>query len=513
MRYAQHMVATQQEPLPGQVVNSAGGCSYKIDDWSQLDRFLILGTEGGSYYAGERKLTRDSAAAVLRCHAADPARCIDRIVEISETGRAPKNDAAVFALALLSTDPRACRAMPRVCRTATHLFQWIDMAQQFRGWGPSLKHAVAKWYAEKSADSLAYQVVKYRNRQGWTHRDALRLSHPKLTSPAQHAVAQFATKGMVDTTVAPNILVGYQLVQAATSVAEVVNYIADYKLPHECVPNEWFDRPEVWEAMLVHMPLHALVRNLGKMTSTGLVKPLSSAAKTIREKLSDSDYLRSSRLHPAAILMAKSIYDRGKGFKGSLSWSPVGTVSADLETAFYGSFAHAQRSGQRHLLALDVSGSMSWGTVAGTYLTPRDASAAMAMATVRLEPWTQVVAFDSTLRTLPITEQTSLSEAISIVSQGPFGATDCALPMVWALRNKLEVDAFVVYTDSETWFGSIHPSEALNRYRHQMGIDAKLIVVAMEANPFTIADPNDRGMLDVVGFDANVPQIMTEFLK
>jgi 60 kDa SS-A/Ro ribonucleoprotein len=49
--------------------------------------------------------------------------------------------------------------------------------------------------------------------------------------------------------------------------------------------------------------------------------------------------------------------------------------------------------------------------------------------------------------------------------------------------------------------GQMHPSQALDRYRQKTGIPAKLIVVSMTANPFSIADPNDAGMMDVVGFD------------
>ena len=44
------------------------------------------------------------------------------------------------------------------------------------------------------------------------------------------------------------------------------------------------------------------------------------------------------------------------------------------------------------------------------------------------------------------------------------------------------------------------------------GIDAKLVVVGMASNDFTIADPNDKGMLDVVGFDAATPQIISDFI-
>lgn len=77
-----------------------------------------------------------------------------------------------------------------------------------------------------------------------------------------------------------------------------------------------------------------------------------------------------------------------------------------------------------------------------------------------------------------------------------------------------KIDVFVVYTDSETWFGKIHPTEALKQYREKMNIpNAKLIVVGMQSNGFTIADPNDKGMLDVVGFDSAAPQVMSLFAE
>ena len=104
-----------------------------------------------------------------------------------------------------------------------------------------------------------------------------------------------------------------------------------------------------------------------------------------------------------------------------------------------------------------------------------------------------------------------LDDVLKAVDKIPMGATACALPMLWASKTKAKVDVFVIYTDNETWFGSVHPTQALRQYREETGIAAKLIVVGMVANKFTIADPNDAGMLDVVGFDSSAPQLMSEF--
>jgi 60 kDa SS-A/Ro ribonucleoprotein len=130
-------------------------------------------------------------------------------------------------------------------------------------------------------------------------------------------------------------------------------------------------------------------------------------------------------------------------------------------------------------------------------LTPREGAAAMAMVTARTEPQYSMVAFQDQIVPLNISATMRLDDVVRATSGLPFGATDCAQPMLYALEKKMKVDTFVVYTDNETWFGSIHP--------------ARLVVVGMTANNFTIADPNDGGMMDVVGFDSAAPQIISDF--
>jgi len=178
-----------------------------------------------------------------------------------------------------------------------------------------------------------------------------------------------------------------------------------------------------------------------------------------------------------------------------------------------------QPSGQRTLLAVDVSGSMGV-PISGLPITAREASAALALVQLATEPSAAAVGFstkhgggwhDSALKPLKISPRQRLDDALRVIDELPMSGTDCALPMLHATEKKLEVDLFVVYTDNETWAGNIHPHQALAAYRRQSGIDARLVVVGMTATEFTIADPTDPGMLDVVGFDAGVPALITEF--
>ena len=156
----------QSAPLAGsgQVPNSAGGFAWAVDGWTRLRRFLILGSEGGSYYASESKLTRENAQSVERCLDEDGPRTVEEIVRVSREGCAPKNDPALFALAMAAghgdevTRKAALAALRDVCRTGTHLFRFVTFVEGFRGWGRSLRGAVGRWYAARSIDALAYQA-------------------------------------------------------------------------------------------------------------------------------------------------------------------------------------------------------------------------------------------------------------------------------------------------------------------------------------------------------------------
>ena len=85
--------------------------------------------------------------------------------------------------------------------------------------------------------------------------------------------------------------------------------------------------------------------------------------------------------------------------------------------------------------------------------------------------------------------------------------------MLYAQALERKVDPFVIYTDSETWAGDVHPAQALRDYRRTSGIDARLVVVGMVSNGFSIADRADPGMLDVVGFDTATPQLVSDFAR
>ena len=507
--------------------NSAGGFTFVIDDMARLRRFLVLGSTGGTYYAGERELTKENADVVLDLARTRGTEVVAEIVAISTAGRAPKQNPAIFTLAAVSAlgDVEARKAahdaLPLVARTGTHLFLFARYVEQFRGWGRGLRRAVAGWYTSKAADDLAYQVAKYQQREGWSHRDLLRLAHPAAPTDAHRAVFDFACGRDEWADQRPRLLEGFQKARTAVSPLATAWLIEEYGLSWEMVQSEHLNSPEVWMRLIVQgMPQTALMRQLPRLTRLGLLT--GANGRKVAEQLADPERLRKARVHPVNVLVALRTYSSGVSVRGESTWTPVSMITDALDAAFYAAFQFVEPAGKRTRIGLDVSGSMS-APVSGLPLSCREAATAMAMVTVASEPEVDVVGFtgsggwdwrrNSSLTALDISPRRRLDDAIRSVSNLPFGGTDCALPITDALAKGLEYDTFLCYTDNETWSGAIHPHQALRQYRKQTGIDAKLVVIGMTATDFSIADPSDKGMLDVAGFDSATPNLISDFSR
>lgn len=530
------VVGTSQNlPIPGRdmIQNNAGGFVFKLDPWKRLDRFLILGTEGGTYYASEKDLNAENIASLLHLLEQDGPRFVKQVVECIDRNKAPKVNPSILALAVAAskgddaTRKAALAAIPTTLRTGTHLLTFVAYANELRGWGRGLKKAVQLWFKNRPNDTLALQLVKYKQRGGWSMRDVLRLAKPVPADETQGKLFAWTTKSEKPSWAVSETAPGksgldlvwasertHAIQRSGAGHREMAQLITRYRLPRESLPSEALARPEIWEALLHDMPMTAMIRNLGNMSKAGVLLPLSEAEALVVNRLTDARRIRQSRIHPIQVLSALRTYASGRGVLSDTNWVVSSKVTEALDHAFELSFATVEPAGTRQLLAIDVSGSMSAGVIAGTPgLSPAAACATLAVLTARTEPWCQIMGFADTFRELDITAADRVDVAAMKTSGLSFGATDVAQPMIWAMQNDIQVDTFVVLTDNDTWIGDIHPSQALAAYRQRTGINARMTVVGMTATELTVADPKDPGMLDVVGFDATAPALIARFSK
>jgi 60 kDa SS-A/Ro ribonucleoprotein len=525
---------------------------FTVNDWTRLERFLILGTEGGHYHASAKVELDDkllaSTKSLERCIQLDGKRTVELIVNVSEMARAPKNDTAVFALAAAiklgndETRRLAYENLPKVVRTGTHLIQFMQFAKAFKKSGRGLRKAVANWYLTRTADQAAYQMLKYAQRDGMSQADILRLAHAghynghkqEGFTAGHSALFKYVVDGELPQDqegAAPKLLLGFigakelgaEIEKTGTKdetlVQKAVNYIKQYGLSREMIPTQFLKEKKVWEALLEKMPLTALIRNLGKMTSIELIEKGSDVEKTILERLESEEYLKKSRIHPIQILTAMKTYQSGGGHLGKLTWKPNAKVTKALDEAFYKAFINVPKTGLNYYVGVDCSGSMG-SCFNGGNIQSIEAAMAMAMCLLHAEDKVHIAGYSAGKRggydsskmmePLDVSRKMYLTTACQNALKLNWGTTDCGLPYKDAMARGEKYDVFINITDNDHNTGA-SPKTALAKYRSEVNSEARQIVIGTVNSDFSIADPNDPMSLDISGFDAAIPAIVADF--
>lgn len=502
------------EPAPGMVANLGGGFSFPVDKWTVLDRFIIMGTDGNSYYQDGTKQALKALPEIEAAIREDGLKVVDKILEISKSGRAPKNEPALFALAMcakhgdLPTRQKAYEVLPEIARIGTHLFHFASFMKEMGKSGSGYNRALKRWYLGKTQDQLALQLVKYQQRDGFSHRDVLRLCKPSTDVAATNAAFKWATKGVAEKD-AHALIHAYEKAKTIKDETEMALFVTEAKLTREMIPTEFHKSPDVQEALLPNLGLTAMIRNLGNMSAAKILNEFSPNEKLVLDRLTDAAALRKARIHPINVLVAMNTYKHGYGLKGGNKWSVNDRIVSALEAAFYASFTTMPKHDKRVLISLDVSGSMdSYNSLAiGT--THCELAACMAMSFVRTTPNAVVKGFASTLVDLGINDRDTLESAAKKAQKHNFGSTNASAPIEWATSSKIPFDGFACFTDGEINTG-IKPHLALRKFEKALGVKAASAMVAFEAQNFTMHEPGTG--IDIAGFDSAIPQIITDYM-
>ena len=142
-------------------------------------------------------------------------------------------------------------------------------------------------------------------------------------------------------------------------------------------------------------------------------------------------------------------------------------------------------------------------------LSAAEVALAMAYVYVRTEPKVTLTTFNTGIQEYQIDPDSSFDRFRSVV-QIAGGGTNISLPYLYASQKRAEFDAFVTFTDNETWAGgSQHPHEAWNAYRlnHRR---SRTIIASTTATNLTAV--RDDSVLQVSGFDAATPQVIAAYL-
>ena len=473
------------------------------------------------------------------------------IKDISIQGRACKQDPVLYALAVCarSNNPETKQAaydvLGDVCRIPTHLFQFIkyceEMSTNETGWGRAHRRAINKWYESFSYPNtnnndpkkLAYLVTKYKRRCGFSHRDIIRLAHIRTRNKSIKIILQYVLgKSMEaaddeESRKVANFLHAVEQAKQCTSMLEeerLVELINIDRLPlsWEHIPTVFLRTSlNVWIALYQKMPMGAMIRNLGKLSQLGMHASNDFWVSIVENRLKDDIALARAKIHPLTLLIAYKQYNKGRGLKGKLVWQVNSRISNALKDAFDRNTKILLPLEKKCLIAISTGEDMQ-KFICGSSIKASEAAAAMALSTLEMEN-VDVILFTNSITEASMAQidrNDNLSTIEDKIFQIPrevgkkYIRQDLATPFRWAAAEKHRYEAIIVFTDSLTSCGSIHPAEALKHYSQYMSVpNYCLVVVSMTSNKYTIAAPVDNNTLDVIGFDKHTPGIIMDFIE
>jgi 60 kDa SS-A/Ro ribonucleoprotein len=511
----------QMRPLdPRQIPNAAGGWVFPINRWDRLLRFLIIGTEGGTYYVDEGRIQTENLLNTAECLRENGPQVVEITARIAEERRAYKATPAlwVLALAFRSRDPETRRAAAanfhRIVRNGSELLTFAAIYRQMEGgWGRLKRAAIRNWYALRPPEELAYQVLKYQERARWSHRDLLRMAHPRLgpEDEVRQAIVRWIVRGWEEVPERPphealRLIWAFERAKRAESEEEIIELIRMHRLTWEMVPSGFRNSPKVWQALLPEMPALSLVRHLGYMTSLGVFED----RKALKEVLRRLEEIHRAPIHPVRLLLAATVYEMGQGTRRR--WEPLPEISRALHQACLRRMEAARPIRQPFLVALDISGSM-WHNRSGQGLPAIFAAAAYGLYALQREPEAVVIGFDTqSHRLFPEALGSTVLRLVEGLARIGRGGTDLSLPFRYIEQSGVDVEAIVILTDNETWAGQEHPFAVLRRLR-SMRPALRVINVATTATGYSLQEPDDLLSFHIVGFDAGVVSLIEEILS
>ncbi|XP_061179489.1 RNA-binding protein RO60-like [Saccostrea echinata] len=564
----------------GQVRNVADKFVFLQGPETKFAHFLRFGHSTNAYSSGSRDLeTKDAECVLELIRNGKGLRVVEMIKGFSEEHLAYKQDYIIYALAICcrssETDASTKRAgydvLSQVCKIPTHLFKFVDYCQKISieqssksGWGRTHRKAISNWYIKHAdvEDHLTlmayhlYHLTKYRRRKGWTHRDVIRKSHLKIDKdfprfvnnklyPALKYLVMVAVKGKEfadsnDFTIEQQGLRGFK----SSVLAKVITYIeqvkearkkshedieglcrliSKHRFVREQIPTHFLNHKDVWIALSRHMPMTAMLRNLGKMSRLECLTEGSFGEQLVLSKIQNEELIISRKIHPMTFMVALNQYQEEKSGNGKKEWPALESVINALKVGFEISLKCIPPTNKHILLSFGATESMvddSKKCIGMPSLSVSEAAAFLIKLTAKREESCELLVFSSNdCHPRSVEVDDSEEEIIhKLKMSDPSPTSDVSLPIKYALeKRKYDIDAFVILTDSNTSSGSVHPSKAFKSYCETVKpvreTDPQLVVCDMLSSSVTIGDPTDVNTLNISGFDYNVPRIINDFIR
>ncbi|MFP5504447.1 MAG: TROVE domain-containing protein, partial [Candidatus Sericytochromatia bacterium] len=420
--------------------------------WRHYERFLMLGSEHGHYETSLPDLRDASCPQLARCLKENGVEVVRQAAALLTSGRSHRAEPAIFALAQAvglgspETRKEALEIFPHAIRSSAHLYQFCRYVRGHAGWGRSLRSAMAAWYNRRSTTELVYQVIRAPYDRSWSHRDILRLAHPKPPTDAHDLVYRWISTGAFDgdTLGDPGLelLNAYMQLGQTSSLPTVRALLTRWPALREILPGRWLRHGEVWTGILPSLSAEALVRWMPQMIEHDMLERGTPAYRHVLDRLRERDFASRGHLQPFQVLSAWAHYRYATTLKGG---APTSELVQALNAAYHQALAARTPTGGTTVIAIDpVTSTALDGLPALPGMSPRLALTAIALEAATSSAETHLLSFGGGRERFSPVGPDALEAVQRLLDALPSGAPDVASPVGRALEQGLKADTFLL---------------------------------------------------------------------
>ncbi|XP_046738503.1 60 kDa SS-A/Ro ribonucleoprotein-like [Diprion similis] len=531
----------------------------------RLRQYLYVGKEYPNYQPGNwffHKYYEEGRVQSIKniVESKNPLVAIDLIKKAFESKLVQNPETLIFALAVCARQTEnerlrqaAYDTVKKICVTPQDFILFVKFASQIaksapepkHGWGGGWRRAVNDWYLSKDPLDLAKCVTRYRGRYGWTHKDIVKLSHPKTDDIAKKAVLKYvlfglkeAKKEFGDKPEAKEVIQYIEQVEEFKHCEDEIlagRLLELYNLTLDHIPGHLLKCKEVWNSLIPAMNITMLLKNLQRMHNYGVLEQAGAAVDKVVDEICNQEKLANEKIHPALVLITIKNYEKSgrplsyekqkarKTKIRSVIIPPKPTrkiVEALYKTLEY-SFNSLEPTGLKYMITIDMNkamqGSPAWRC---GNLSSAEAGCLIALCLLRSEVNVTVAVFKKfSVHEVYLNKNASLGQIVKKMKQTPTGDVNLEKPMIWAAEKKKQFDVFINVVDVvDKRFGNEvrtdNPRKAIKEYRSKMGLkNAKLVTCAMATAQMVPHSDDNESILTICGFDENVPKIIEAFAR
>ena len=482
-------------------INYEGFPTFKRSLEEGYLQVLLTNTLGGTFYASEDELLKESLALHAEMAAKDPAFMARALVYARSEGLMRLQP--IIGLAYLSKTDRDLfrKIFDQVIQTPGDLTDFIEIVRGDvtpGGMGRSIKSAVNAWLNSLSE----YHAIKYgTGGQGYSLRDVLRVSHPKPISEKQDAIFLWLTdrEKWADKHALTPQIDAFEQLKRTEDQGTVRDLIKQGKLPYEVVTGAVKPDTATWVSLMYQMPYMALLRHLNTLQSAGVfADPVN--VQYVAERLSNANAVQKAKVLPFRLFTASQMFTPKEAHEQA--------IREALVTALEESFVNMPDLGGRIVIAPDISSSMT-GQISGKGKTRfTDIAGIFSGALLKKTISALVLPFDTEVKKVNFSSRDSVMNIAKQIADMSRGGTAISAPISHLLAQKIKVDVFIGITDNIEWatdnYGGKGFLPTWNEYKQKIAPQAKAFLLTIAPYRKAVAPQDSPDIHYIYGWSDSV---------